>query len=468
MTQIEKLEKLLPELLISTDPRTLKVKSRDYFWFSPILKPKLNKLVADAVVVPANEEQVKQTLAACFELNIPVTPRGGGTGNYGQAMPLEGGIVLDLSQLNSVLEVKNGWFRAHSGILLVDINDAAKPHGLELRQHPSTLEHATIGGFVAGGSGGLGSLRWGMLYEPGNILGLRIVTMEKEPQVLDLAGEKAGLVHHAYGVNGVITEVKMALGPTQDWVEVCASFKSWEACLRAGEKLAGAQGLWLKEVAAIEAPAPTDYFTRHRKFYDVDDHLLCILSAPSSIEPLVSELSASAGKTVYRSDQASEEEKEGLPPLHHLVWNHTTMQAIKEDRSITYLQVAFMADDQIAQALEVADRFPKEVIGHVEFTRRGGRVNASFLPLIKVASNDRLREVIQELADMGCPDYSPHHYTLEEGGRADALTDQLALKNLYDPKGLLNPGKIIAWEQPDYRYNPNEDYVYSRSREAVS
>ena len=53
--------------------------------------------------------------------------------------------------------------------------------GQELRMHPSTRETATIGGFVAGGSGGVGSIHWGMLREPGNILRLRLATLEECP-----------------------------------------------------------------------------------------------------------------------------------------------------------------------------------------------------------------------------------------------------------------------------------------------
>ena len=82
-----------------------------------------------------------------------------------------------------------------------------RPAGWEFRMHPSTLSSATVGGFICGGSGGVGSVNYGVLKDPGNILSLRVVTMEDEPQVLDLDPLDSAAVSHAYGTNGVVTQV---------------------------------------------------------------------------------------------------------------------------------------------------------------------------------------------------------------------------------------------------------------------
>ncbi len=71
--------------------------------------------------------------------------------------------------------------------------------GQELRLHPSTYHTATLGGFNAGGSGGVGSIRWGGLRDYGNIIRLKVVTMEASPRVLDLSGDDLLKVAHAYG-----------------------------------------------------------------------------------------------------------------------------------------------------------------------------------------------------------------------------------------------------------------------------
>ena len=124
----------------------LRTKSRDFFWYSPVLNEKLKGVSADLVVCPANEAEIVRTLAYCHAHRIPVTPRGGGTGNYGQAMPLKGGIVLDLLRLNRFLWLKDGVARVEAGLKLIDLENHSLPQGWELRFHPSTRRTATIGG----------------------------------------------------------------------------------------------------------------------------------------------------------------------------------------------------------------------------------------------------------------------------------------------------------------------------------
>jgi len=190
MTRIAELARKIPDIAINTAEKAVRTKSRDYFFWSPILKAQLDHVTADAVVSPKNESEVMRTLAACWELDIPVTPRGGGTGNYGQAMPLAGGVVLDMMSLNHVRSIDAGTVVVEPGARLSAIEDLTRPsQGLELRMYPSTVETASVGGFIAGGSGGVGSIRWGMLREPGNILHLRVVTMEETPRCVDLAGD---------------------------------------------------------------------------------------------------------------------------------------------------------------------------------------------------------------------------------------------------------------------------------------
>ncbi len=163
------------------NPALVRQKSRDFYWYSPTLKRQLDAVNGDIVAFPTSEDEVLSILAACFDLGIPVTPRGAGTGNYGQAMPLAGGLVLDLSGLDKVLEIAPGRVRAQAGAILADIDEACAASGQELRLHPSTYRTASIGGFIAGGSGGVGSITWGGLRDLGNIVSLRIATMEAEP-----------------------------------------------------------------------------------------------------------------------------------------------------------------------------------------------------------------------------------------------------------------------------------------------
>ncbi len=461
MTAIEALTARIGDIPIQTAERAVRAKSRDFFWYSPVLKDRLDHVTADAVVSPRTEAEVVQVLAACYALDIPVTPRGGGTGNYGQSMPIGGGIVLDMVALNRIKSVEGGRLTVEPGALMGDIEEYTRAeHGLEFRMHPSTRETATIGGFISGGSGGIGSIRWGMLADPGNILRVRMATMEAEPRLIDLTGPEIAKVHHAYGLTGVITELEVPLAPAQDWVELLVAFDSWEAALNAGWDLAGQEGLWLKQLAAIEAPAPHRYFKRHAKFLEEGDHILAILVAPNSLNPLIGVAEAAGGRIAFNSASASTEDKKGLPHLHHLCWNHTTLRALKMEPEITYLQIGFPEGALVETCLEIARRYPDEITNHVEFTRAAGHKRASALPMVRFSDKARLDALIAELDAMGCKNWNPHAYTFEEGNYTGAAGHLAELKRAHDPKGLLNPGKLIAWHEPDYAYDPKGNWAY--------
>ena len=140
----------LAGLPLEENPRIVLQKSRDFYWYSPVLKRQLEGVSADAVATPKSEDELHYILGACWRNGVPVTVRGAGTGNYGQAMPLAGGIVLDLSAMNRVKHVGPGVVVAEPGAILSEIDKVARESGQELRLSPSTYHTASIGGFVAG------------------------------------------------------------------------------------------------------------------------------------------------------------------------------------------------------------------------------------------------------------------------------------------------------------------------------
>jgi len=101
----------LPALEWITDSRVERL-SQDFYWFSPVLKRQLEHLRAHAVVRPKTEDEIRAVVAACAADRVPITVRGSGTGNYGQCMPLHGGVILDLSAYNRLLWCEGGVGRA--------------------------------------------------------------------------------------------------------------------------------------------------------------------------------------------------------------------------------------------------------------------------------------------------------------------------------------------------------------------
>ena len=136
------------DIPVVTERNVVRRRSRDFFWYSPILNAQLDGKSADLLVLPRDENDVVRIASACARHRVPLTVRGGGTGNYGQAVPLEGGVLLDISGLDGIEWIKPGIVRAGAGAKMNAIDAAAQPEGWELRLHPSTKRMATIGGFV--------------------------------------------------------------------------------------------------------------------------------------------------------------------------------------------------------------------------------------------------------------------------------------------------------------------------------
>ncbi len=154
----------------------------------------------------------------------------------------------------------------------------------------------------------------------------------------------------------------------------------------------------------------------------------------------------------------------GLPPVFELSWNHTTLRALRVDPTFTYLQTLYPFPNQLDLVERIHARFGDEVPAHLEFVRFDGKVTCFGLPLVRFTTEERLEEIIAIHEEMGAPIFNPHRYTLEEGGMKQTDAVQLAFKREADPQGLLNPGKMIAWEDPSLRFPLGQDLPVPRPR----
>ena len=102
------IQQALPALEWTLQPAKIKRLSRDFHWFSPLLTEQLAGKQADAVVRPRDEEELRQLVCACAQHQLPLTLRGSATGNYGQLVPLEGGLLVDMTGLNQIVALGNG------------------------------------------------------------------------------------------------------------------------------------------------------------------------------------------------------------------------------------------------------------------------------------------------------------------------------------------------------------------------
>ncbi len=454
----------LAHLELDENPVSVRAKSRDFFWYSPVLKARLDHVTADFVVAPRTEAEVIEVLRVAYAHDVPVTVRGAGTGNYGQAMPLAGGIILHTKNLSSVKSVHPGRVIVEPGCLLKDVDAVTRPHSCqEIRMFSSTYATATIGGFISGGSGGVGSCTWGVLRDIGNIIRLRVVTMEAEPRVLEFTGEELHRVSHAYGTNGVITELELPLAPAYDWVEVFVTMPDFAQSVDYAAALGREDGILKKLISAYECPIAQEYFQRIAPHVQAGDNLLGLMIAPHAMDGFLTFNARWPGaKIIYRSDETEWPREPG--PVYEYGWNHTTLRALKVDPKITYLQVRYSPDNFAEKIAAIRAAFPDEVMQHLELMRENGRVMFAGLSLVRFTTEARLDEIIHAHETLGCMVFNPHRYTLEEGGRQSVDDRQLNFKREADPKGLLNPGKMIAWDDPNWAFA--QMYAYPKLQAA--
>ena len=163
-------------------------------------------------------------------------------------------------------------------------------------------------------------------------------------------------------------------------------------------------------------------------------------------------------RIIFRSDSTDWRRDPG--PVFEYGWNHTTLRALRVDPTITYLQVRYGYPRHMELVSMVRKEFPGEVLQHLEVIRENGRAMFVGLPIVKFSTEERLDEIVRIHEELGCMIFNPHRYTLEEGGRQTVDQRQLAFKREADPKGLLNPGKMIAWDDPNWDYS--RMYAYPR------
>jgi FAD/FMN-containing dehydrogenase len=429
---------------VLTHPQTVEQLSKDFYWYSPILRKQLDGKVGDVVVQPLNADEVKRVLRYCHGHDLAVTARGAGTGNYGQAVPLHGGVVLDLARMDRIEEIQpEGVAVCEPGVRLGVLESEARKVGWELRCYPSTIIKATVGGFLGGGSGGIGSVAHGNLRDFQTVRAIEAVTMEAEPRLLKEEGEAVHELLHAWGTNGIVTRIWLALAPAVDWSQCAIAFDTFDAAFDFSERIAN-DGAWTKRlVTPFEWPIPS-FFTPVKQYAAQGKALIFFMIASSQCAALEAAARESGGQVTYSGEYLGLRTR---PLLSDYTWNHTTLWAIKTDKAYTYLQCAFGPATVREQMRRLKDRFGDEILFHMEFWKAGdGRMIPGAIPVVYYTTEERLNDMIRFCREIGVFVANPHVNNVEGGGRYRPDNVQLLAKQKYDPKGLLNPGKMITFK----------------------
>ena len=432
-------ERLAAELgprAVSTDPRKLLKASSDWSRMSPVLMEKVppGRYLADVLVRPATGEQVARVLQLAYELDLPVTPRGAGTGNYGQATPFDGGVLLDLRALDAV-EVGtpaadgSGTLTAGAGARLTAVDAAARAAGRDIWIFPST-KGSTIGGFIAGGSAGTGTIERGTTTD-GWVTAVTVAPMDGSGRLTTHTGEAMAPYLHTYGVTGILTEVTVRTDPARDWVAVYASFAAYADLVAVHRslldlpvlpRLASADEPAL--VASLPAPFPLDA-TRHS---------LRVIAEASTVEELCARVVAAGGAVV-----AVLEDYAATDLLSSMSYNHPVYFRQRAGHPCFHMETGGLAiwDDPDA----VRAIYPGTLL-HLELMARA--------PLAMVVgeyeSEEQVLAGLPRFDAIGMGVHSPHQWYVD---RSVELARETARTT--DPKGLLNPGKLVAAPPVDTR-----------------
>lgn len=428
-------------------PQVVERLSRDFYWYSPILKAQLDGKHADVVVQPVSTDEICAVLRYCYQNEVAVTVRGAGTGNYGQAVPLEGGVVLDLQCMDDIEGIDEaGVAICQPGVRLAALENYARERGWELRCYPSTIAKASVGGFLGGGSGGIGSVAHGGLRDFDTVRAFEVVTMEPEPRVVMHEGSAVHDVLHAWGTNGVMTRIWFALTPTVEWAQVVVNFPAFDTAYDFSEMVARGDAWTKRLVTVFEWPIPS--FFAPVKQLTLDGHAsIFFLIAEAQREQFVKSAQAAGGTVSYAETYAG---LKSSPLLSDYTWNHTTLWAMKADPEYTYLQCGFDAERSREQIALLKRRYDNNFLLHMEWMKNGaGVVIPGAIPVVRFATEERLNEMIDYCREIGVFVANPHVNHVEGGGRYREDNVQLQTKYRYDPKGLMNPGKMKTFERRD-------------------
>ncbi len=440
---------------VVTAGESLESLSKDFYWYSPVLKRQLEEKRADLAVRPGSVDELRAVLAACARARVPVIPRGGGTGNYGQCIPLYGGVVVDLSRLDKFEITSDGVVRAEPGARIGSIEPAARAAGWEMRCIPSTWVKSSIAGFFCGGSGGIGSITWGGIASADNVKSVTLLSCEETPRLVRLEERAALTALHTYGTTGFMVELEMRLAPKRDYDQLIFCSADWERLL-AWTDAAARNDAWPKRLASqFEAPIAAT-FKPLQKHLREGEHATFLLVEKSVTAAVVASAEAAGLNVCYRVPLSDPLKP---PYITDYTWNHTTLWVLKTHPTYTYLQAGF-GDNFREQFALLQTRFPGEILLHLMWnagnpkTMRaeddgrlltGEAVAIGGIPVVAFRTEERLREIIDYCAEIGVFIANPHVYTLEDGGRHPNIAAKRALKDDTDPHALLNPGKMRTY-----------------------
>lgn len=415
-----------------------------------------------AVVMPRDAGEVAAIMSLCHRLDVPVVPRGSGTGLSAGAMPHPEGVVVSLAGLDRIVEidVPNRNARVQPGVTNLSISEAVAAHGLFYAPDPSSQIACSIGGNVAENAGGVHCLKYGLTVH--NVMALTMITAEGETLTLGGSGldtpgpDLLALIIGSEGLLGVVVEITVKLLPLPESVAVImAGFGTVAAAGDAVGNIIAAgilpAGLEMMDALAIQA---AEDFAGAGYPRDAAALLLCeldgneaeVAAQSAAVTALLHE--AGASRIEVATDSATRQQlwrgrKSAFPAVGRLSPDYYCMDGTIPRRHVAQI-LAEISDMASQSGLRVANVF------------HAGDGNLHPLILFDASKPDEIRRaealgarILERSVELGGSITGEHGVGLEKLQQmavqfSEAELLQLeAIKVAFDPSLNLNPGKGV-------------------------
>jgi len=422
----------------------------------------------DMVIQPRSTEQVSEVMRIAYQHGIPVVPRGGGTGLCGSAVPVQRGIVMDMSRMDSILEISVGDLCCvvEAGCVYQDLNDALAPHGFWFPPSPGSSDACQIGGMVAANASGMKAVKYGATRD--YVLGLTFVKANGDivkagtRTLKDSSGyQLARLMVGSEGTLGIITDVtlKIAARPKTSAM-VLAAFPDPEAAGRCVSAIIAKplipSSLELMDSVSIDAvnkalgnPLP-------------DCKALCMIEVDG--EPEIVEKELKIVEEVARLEGAITVEATHDRKVMNR-WNNsrkaimTSLAALRPGYSSVSL-----ADDMVLPISKI----PAAVVAYQRIAEKydvtvatyGHAADGNLHTKMLLDPNDAdswqrgekaVDEIFEATLALGGSVTGEHGVGISKAPnfhkeRSSVMPTMVEIKKAMDPKNILNPGKLDQWE----------------------